>query len=232
MSDANDLLDAFKAAALSVTKLYKTSAAAQAKSRADGYQDCIEDLLAFLDKENLASTNNPAAKIRKWAMDRLTSPSLDSDDEPDKAEAPLSSPVMQRATPQAAQSANDRDEINMRDSATPITSNSACPRSSPIIEEVELVVPSQDTFTFQSSHPYPHDAAARLANLDLSDAQTHAARTASRNNRRRDNRGSGPRASLGRGAGQKRKVNLAEIFDLGSLDGKDVFGGGKRSRHA
>jgi hypothetical protein len=47
------LLDVFKAAALSVTKLYKTSALAEAKARTDGYQDCIDDLLAFLDKGNI-----------------------------------------------------------------------------------------------------------------------------------------------------------------------------------
>ncbi|KAK3994641.1 hypothetical protein QBC44DRAFT_322468 [Cladorrhinum sp. PSN332] len=237
MSDQNELLDAFKAAALSVTKLYKTSAAAHAKSRADGYQDCIEDLLAFLDKDSSA-TASATAKVRKWATDRLeriASPPLDSDDEQDsRPEQPASSPIAQRAMPQTKQSSNDRDEVDMRDNPTPIVSTTIpAVQSSPIIEEVELVVPSQDTFTFQSSHPYPHDAAARLANLDLSDAQTHAPRTTPRNNRRRDARTSGPRNSrLGQGAGQKRKVNLAEIFDIGSLNEKDMFGGGKRSRHA
>ncbi|KAK4164476.1 hypothetical protein QBC43DRAFT_334358 [Cladorrhinum sp. PSN259] len=238
MSDQNELLDAFKAAALSVTKLYKTSATAQAKSRADGYQDCIEDLLNFLDKESSALTNNPTAKIRKWALDRLdriTSPSLDSDDEQDnRVEQPASSPIAQRTMPQPAKASHDRDEADMRDSnAAKVSTTVPAVHSDPIIEEVELVVPSQDMFTFQSSHPYPHDAAARLANLDLSDAQTHQPRSTPRNNRRRDVRANGTRNSrLGQGAGQKRKVNLAEIFDIGSLNEKDVFGGGKRSRHA
>ena len=45
------LLQAFKDAALSVTKLYKTAAADQAKTRAEGFQDCLDELLTFMDKE-------------------------------------------------------------------------------------------------------------------------------------------------------------------------------------
>jgi hypothetical protein len=105
------------------------------------------------------------------------------------------------------------------------------------VEEVDLVVPTQDNFNFQASYPYPHDEALRLANLNLSDSQNISpsnTRTTPRSGRNRNGR-TGGRTSLGRGAGQKRKVNLAEIFDLGSLEhgnGKDMFGGGKRSRFA
>ncbi|KAK4229425.1 hypothetical protein QBC38DRAFT_109470 [Podospora fimiseda] len=207
------ILNAFKAAALSVTVLYKTCAEEIKRSKTEGIQECIEDLLAFLDEEGSTLTT---AKVRKWAtdkLDRIHSPPLDSDDEqdnqPEQPEQPVSSPIAPMPT------------------TVPTV---------PTMEEVELVVPSQDTFTFQSSHPYPQDAAARLANLDLSDAQAHAPRTTPRNNRRRDVRTNGSRSNrLGQGAGQKRKVNLAEIWNIGNLDEKDrdVFGGGgKRSRHA
>ncbi|GAB1316237.1 Fungal N-terminal domain-containing protein [Madurella fahalii] len=239
-AESNELLEAFKAAALSVTKLYKTSASAQAKSRADGYQDCLEDLLTFLDKENIGLANGEGQKIRKWVTERLegrdtTSPSLESDDEAEKAEVPVSSPQVPRSATTTTLHSGDKCEVQMRDSAPPILATIPCP-SSPAVEEVDIVVPSQETFTFQSSQPYPQDAAMRLANLDLSDSQQHGStnRSTPRCGRSRNAR-AGPRASLGRGAGQKRKVNLAEIFDLGSLDygnGKDMFGsGGKRSRH-
>jgi hypothetical protein len=82
-----------------------------------------------------------------------------------------------------------------------------------------------------------------IASLDLSDSQTHNPSTRSASNpssalrsvRARNGRVPS-RAALNRVAGQKRKImNLADIFDLGSLgDGKekDVFGNGaKRSRH-
>lgn len=243
-AESTELLEAFKAAALSVTKLYKTSASAQAKSRADGYQDCLEDLLSFLDRENIGLANGgEGQRIRRWATERLegrdaTSPPLDSDDEADKCEgAPASSPQMPRSVPAATpQLTADKSEVLMRDSAPPVLASVPSPPS-PVAEEVDIVVPSQETFTFQSSHPYPQDAAMRLADLDLSDSQPHGPSSNRTTSRYRGNRlaRNGAWGTLGRGAGQKRKVNLAEIFDLGSLDygnGKDMFGGGgKRSRH-
>jgi len=240
--EANELLDAFKAAALSVTKLYKTSAQAQAKSRADGYHDCLEDLLAFLDRENIGVRDGEAQRVRKWVTDRMegrdsTPPPLESDDEAERSDAQaLSSPHIQRAAPAAVQRLRDKDEAPTRDaSAPPILTTVPIPPS-PAVEEVDVVVPSQDSFNFQATHPYPHDEALRLANLNLSDAQTinpSNTRTTGRSGRTRNGR-TGTRTTLGRGAGQKRKVNLAEIFDLGSLEygnGRDMFGsGGKRSR--
>ncbi|KAL2259533.1 hypothetical protein VTK26DRAFT_6769 [Humicola hyalothermophila] len=237
--EANELLDAFKAAALSVTKLYKTSAAAQAKSRAEGYQECLEDILAFLDRENIGLQDGEALRVRKWVTERIdgrdmASPPLESEDETEKPEPPTSSPQLHHSIQTPTQRPNDRPEDQMRDSsAPPVLTSVPCP-SSPVVEELDVVVPSQETFTFQSSHPYPHEEAMRLANLDLSDSQTIGSsnnRTTPRNGRNRIPR-PGPRTSLGKGAGQKRKVNLAEIFDLGSLgNGKDVFGNwGKRSR--
>ncbi|KAK3294992.1 uncharacterized protein B0H64DRAFT_402332 [Chaetomium fimeti] len=243
-ADANELLDAFKAAALSVTKLYKTSAQAQAKSRADGYHDCLEDLLSFLDKENIGIRNGEAHRVRKWVTDRMegrdsTSPPLESDDEAERSDTQvLSSPQMQRGVPAAAQRLKDKEEALTRDASAPPVLTTVPIPPSPVVEEVDVVVPSQDTFNFQTTHPYPHDEALRLANLNLSDAQTinaSNARTTSRGGRNRNGR-TGTRTALGRGAGQKRKVNLAEIFDLGSLEygnGRDMFGsGGKRSRFA
>lgn len=242
--EGNELLEAFKAAALSVTKLYKTSASAQAKSRADGYQDCLDDLLSFLDKENIGVQDGEAHKVRKWITERIegrdgTSPPLESDDEADKSDPPaMSSPQVQRAVPAATvQRLNDKNEVQMRDSSAPPILMAVPVAPNPTVDEVDIVVPSQDTFTFQTSHPYPHDEALRLANLDLSDSQTttgnSTTRSATRNGRTRTGR-AGQRPALGRGAGQKRKLNLAEIFGLGNLDygnGKDVFGsGGKRGR--
>ncbi len=239
--DANELLDAFKAAALSVTKLYKTSAQAQSKSRADGYQDCLEDLLSFLDREQLGLQSGEGQRIRKWATDRTegrdaTSPPLESDDEADRSDAPVSSsPQLQRAVPAAIQLLKDKIEVPTRDSSAPPVLTTALVPPSPAAEGVDVAVPSQDTFNFSTPHPYPHDEALRLANLNLSDPQTISPSNprTSRSGRNKNGRATS-RTSLGRGAGQKRKVNLAEIFDLGSLDHgnvRDVFGGGgKRSR--
>ena len=243
-----ELLDAFKAAALSVTKLYKTSAAAQAKARADGYQDCLDDLFAFLDKENIGLANGEGQRIRKWAAERLegrdaSCQGVESDDEVEKSDA-ISSPEIHPSV-SAQPVLLVRSDIQMRESAQPAPAVSTAavtaiqPAGPKMDGPAEIVVPSQDTFTFQSQHPYPQDSYLNLANLDLSDSRSHepSSRTTTttpsiRRTDRRNGIRTGSRTTLGRGAGQKRKVNLAEIFDLGSLGhGKDMFGGGKRSKH-
>lgn len=246
------LLDAFKAAALSVTKLYKTSAAAQTKARADGYQDCLDDLLSFLDKENIGVSDGEGWRIRRWATERLEgrdaiSQAMESDDEAEKAE-PLSSPELHQSNSAAHLSAAEaKNEVNMRESAPPAMEHivEAVEDQPQQHEEPEFVVPTQDTFTFHAPHAYPNqDAYLDLDNLNLSDTHntsstTTATTSLSRSIRRHGNtaRSSSRNTAshLGRGAGQKRRLNLGEIFDLGSLGyGKDPFGsnGPKRSRHS
>ncbi|KAK0644523.1 hypothetical protein B0T16DRAFT_460568 [Cercophora newfieldiana] len=239
MSGEPELLDAFKAAALSVTKLYKISAQSQEKSRIDGYHDCLGDLLSFLDKEGLGTTDGEASKIRRWVLERIegrdsVSQGLESDEETEKPE--VASPQAHRSSSAPTPSVT-RNEVQMKDTAPQAVLVPQPPIST--MAETEIVVPTQDTFTFQSSVPYPQDAYMSLANLDLSDPQTHTpstTRSTTNTATPRTARGrvarTGPRTTGGRGAGQKRKVNLAEIFDIGSLgNGKDVFGSGtKRSR--
>ncbi|KAL9946667.1 hypothetical protein D7B24_007764 [Verticillium nonalfalfae] len=244
------LLDAFKAAALSVTKLYKTSAASQAKARLDGYQDCLDDLLAFLDKGNLGVGDGEGWRVRKWATERLDgrdSPSqtAESEDEDQKPER-TSSPELTRTVSGNPQSTM-REDSQTQTESTPPTASPA------LVDNAQVTVPSQDSFTFQSSHPYPQDAYLNIANLDLSDSRGHdslpshvtsvtSTTTNAPTNRasRLRHNGVGARLGarqanqLGRGAGSKRKINLGEIFDLGSLGhDKNMFGGGsKRSRHS
>lgn len=238
------LLDVFRAAALSVTKLYKTSASAQAKARSDGYQDCLDDLLAYLDKENLGVGDGEGWKIRRWATERLegrdaTMQTTESEDEAEKAET-ASSPEVHRSSSIPPTSTLRAETQTRTDSAPPPTIQPV------IIEEPEIIVPTQDTFDFRSQHPYPN-----IANLDLSDSRSHDTSSSNtsgsatsisitRPSKSRHS-GSGVRAGsrssnnhLGRGAGQKRKVNFGEFFDLGNLGyGKDMFGGpgSKRNRH-
>ncbi|KAI1500775.1 hypothetical protein F5X99DRAFT_409697 [Biscogniauxia marginata] len=238
------LLDAFKAAALSVTKLYKTSAAAQSKARSDGYQDCLDDILAFLDKQNIGLSDGEGWQVRRWATERLegrdlVSQALESEDEVDKTET-ASSPELHR-------SSSGTQLSTMRTDSAPPTSQQ--PTITPITEEPQMItLPTQDNFTFQSSHPYPQESYLNLANLALSDStranenttQSSSAVSISHPPRPRSNRrGTRPRPSgtnanhLGKGAGQKRSINFAELFDVGGIGfGKDMFGrDGKRSRH-
>ena len=213
------LLDVFKAAALSVTKLYKTSALAESRARADGYQECIEDLIMFLDRENLGLRDGEGWSVRMWATERLggrdpTTHHAESEDENEQSER-NSSPEVTRSSvePQAPTTTTSGN-------SAPRKANSPQPSMASIPEEpARIAVPSQDNFTFQSSHPYPN-----IATLDLSDT----GRTSRRHGK------SGPRSTgaLGRGAGAKRRWDFEDFFG-GCLSGKDPFGngGGKRSRH-
>lgn len=62
------LIQSFKTAALSVTNLYKTAAADQIRARELGYQDALDDLLVFLDKENLGLTTGKGGRFESGLL--------------------------------------------------------------------------------------------------------------------------------------------------------------------
>ncbi len=226
------LLDVFKAAALSVTKLYKTSALAESRARTDGYQDCLEDLLSFLDKKNMGLCDGEGWGIRRWATERLGGsdsalPSTESEDETDKTDK-TDKTTERTASPEMTRTSTEPQQI-----ATQIKSDSPAPTSQPRNDEpTHFVVPSQDSFTFQSAHPYPN-----IATLDLSDSRAHDTPTFP--GRAAKARLNGPTAGrplrtsghLGRGAGSKRRINFDDFFG-GCFGGKDPLNpGSKRGRH-
>jgi hypothetical protein len=253
---SEQLLTAFKAAALSVTNLYKSAAADQGRARAEGYQDALDELLAFLDKEDIGLSDGEGWRIRRWATERLDgrdsiSQHMESDDENSEKPERGSSPILQRsqsATRLSSAARPARTASPARTESAPLTI------ITPITEEAPVnLVPPQSTFTFRSSLSYPQDADIILADLEIADnarAQSHdgsvtahasnpasSGITITRPSRTRHNNHSTRitsrnTTSIGRGAGQKRKINFGEFFDIGNL-GKDGFGGGgKRGRFA
>lgn len=97
------LLQAFKTAALSVTNLYKYAVSDQNQARQSGYQDALDDLLSFLDKENLGLGDGEGWQVRQWATERLDKTNVstaasDSDDDRGEIEkrARSLSPVLPR----------------------------------------------------------------------------------------------------------------------------------------
>src|SRR3569833_1643478 len=97
-----DEVDAFKAAALSVTKLFKTAAAAQAKAHTEGYQDCLNDLLSFLNKEKMGLSDGEGLRVRAWATERMEggdggAQTAEREDEVEQTET-ASSPEQQQAS--------------------------------------------------------------------------------------------------------------------------------------
>lgn len=261
------LLSAFKAAALSVTKLYKTAASDQARARSEGYQDALDELLTFLDKEDIGLNDGEGWKVRRWATERLDgrdSMSLSSDDEPSEKVDRGSSPAAQRTQSSApAQPASTMDRTSSPARSSPMRTELSAP---PATTPSDLSAVPQSAFSFRSSHQYPQETEMTLSGLDISEnsrTQNQDSEdsilpspqiTISRSSRNqlRHNHASRLNArpsstaqinamnAIGRGAGQKRKINYNDFFDVGNLgNGRDRDGsggggggGGKRGRHA
>ena len=246
------LIQSFKGAALSVTNLYKTAAANQTQAREAGYQDALDDLLAFLDQRDLGLDDGEGWKVRQWATERLDgSPPvpLGSDSDDDRGEtakrARSSSPVVQRTTVQEPEQARQPSR-----SSSPVRAASVPMAPPPTSHPQNNTSHTPELFTFRSPHPYPHDIdmqAADTASTTTTQPEPlpnpavrvevvpRGSRTPHRSgnhSNRHSAKASVNTRSLGTGAGSKRRVPFVDYFDLGSLgDGKDGRdGGGKRSR--
>lgn len=216
---STELLKAFKAAALSVTQLYKTAAADEDgrsdNTHAAGYQDALDDLLDFLDQQNLGLGDGEGWAVRQWATQRLTasagpastSPPPNVSDEEDAGTVRSASPVAQQKNTSANTSSNATDatqNAHDRDESSP-------PESRP------------DVFHFRSNVSMPPSTDTEMVNAQPS--QNHSARRSPSAVRlevlpsSRQSRQHGSARQLGHGAGNKRKVALADFFDVAGLTG-------------
>lgn len=237
------LLQAFKDAALSVTKLYKTAAAEQVKNRSEGYQDCLDDILAFMDKANIGLSDGEGWRIREWATQRLDGREAvhDSDDESDKERA--SSPVAQRQS--APLSPTRQHNIT-----SPSKNEPSPPIPEPVIEESEATPPQSahfhapsGSFDFRSNIAYPQEvemsdgpsmdsSLVGQNNSPVTFARANRAGNRNRNNRHNARSISGTQRTGQNNnvnTGSKRKINYSEFFNI--EDALNPFGGGgKRTR--
>ncbi|KAF2202392.1 hypothetical protein GQ43DRAFT_479916 [Delitschia confertaspora ATCC 74209] len=234
-----DVHKSFRSAALTVTNLYKAALADIESSRSDGYQEALEDILNFLDKENIGVGDGEGWRVRQWATERLTGtlrgPSAsDSDEEQvEERRARSSSPAMERnESPEMLRSELPQAPVDPRSDSAPPTQH----ESQTMAVDSEIT-PTQNTmFTFQSANAYP----------SISGESGSARRPEFASSRRSSNRASNRnRASgtpsipslnfnLGGGAGQKRKVPWNDFFNIDSTnERRDGSGGGpKRGRMA
>ena len=248
------LVQAFKAAALSVTNLYKTAATDQKAAREDGYQEALDDLLTFIDREDIGLDDGEGWRIRQWATERLDgSPPVAaaSDSEEERAEvarrARSSSPVVQQVVQRDQQRQSSRSTSPTH--AAPTLAPPNAPSSSPPVVSVR---PSTEVFTFRSSHPYPQDVDMQALdsteiNQTSSPSQPEAmssstvrvglvsrgTRTSYRNGRNIARSTPSARMSTST-TSSKRKLPYLDYFDISSFgDGKEAQGGGgKRGRFA
>jgi hypothetical protein len=256
---APELLQAFKSAALSVTNLYKTAVTDQGNTRQQGYQDALDDLLTFLDRENLGLQDGEGWKIRQWATERFEGGdtmgnSIDSDDDRVDTEkrARSSSPVPHIRTSSAG--------LDLRGHST---SENNVPRTEsappPTMKEDNhpLVMERPSMFTFSAAHPMPtqtrdvpmHTPETSSGEIppsvDRLEASTSQATSPLRvevvnRNSRLQNRHASTRHNtrsanrdMSFAGGTKRKLYIPEFFDISNVGNpKDgTNGGGKRGRH-
>ncbi|KAL9598878.1 MAG: hypothetical protein Q9219_004218 [cf. Caloplaca sp. 3 TL-2023] len=155
-----ELLQAFKTAALSVTNLYKTSATQEARARQNGYQEALDDLLAFLDKEHLGLGDGEGWKVRRWATERLdgnTAGAAGSESDEERAETEKSA----RSSSPTVQDRSNRETLRSRHhlsstSPTRVTSAPAVPQPPTSIPAAA----APEIFSFRSvstPNPYPSD---------------------------------------------------------------------------
>ncbi|KAK7522159.1 hypothetical protein IWZ03DRAFT_111016 [Phyllosticta citriasiana] len=159
------LLQAFKSAALQVTNLYKAAASDRENAHDEGYQAALEDLLSFMDAENIGVGDGEGWRVRQWATEHLQDGLMgnsvgDSDDEPEEEQrARSSSPAAQRnpdrhkttsmTTSASSHNANPSPaQTNLRSSTSPEPQ----PEIRPSFDRSSL--PKAD-FTFRASQSLP-----------------------------------------------------------------------------
>jgi hypothetical protein len=246
----HQLLADFKAAALSVTNLYKTAAFENTRARETGYQDALDDLLSFLDKESLGLDDGEGWKVRQWATERLDDKEEEEVGREDAVGTRSSSPEVQRKPQMPASSSELVEDTEQRPASEPPQQ-----ASQHLAARAPMAMPSLDDFTFRSTQAYPsnHDRDTNSTmDLDQSSSSTPSSTSTVRiaakpsrsrpNNRNRDSRTTATTVNFNlsnSGVGSKRKMPYPDFFDISGLnfegqnrEGKDGSGrGGKRGRH-
>ncbi|KAL8999531.1 MAG: hypothetical protein Q9169_001619 [Polycauliona sp. 2 TL-2023] len=153
------LNQAFKTAALHVTNLYKTAALDQVRARQNGYQEALDDILAFLDKEHLGLGDGEGWRVRQWATERLDGSGADrtaaSESEDERAETEKRARSTSPVVPHKSSSV---DALRPQGPKSPVRVTSA----PPIPQEIPQAPtshpkPTPEIFSFRSSQPYPQD---------------------------------------------------------------------------
>lgn len=244
------LLQAFKNAALSVTNLYKQAAVDHSAARQAGFQDALDELLGYLDKENLGLDDGEGWKVRQWATERFERANYggnvpESDDDRVERDARRSGSA---PTPTVQMDANTIERQTSRSSSPPTAESSST--------HVQTDSTSPDAsqkppmFTFRStSQPTPDSdmitsepaPTNNQAPPESSNNPSFRLEVINRGNRSANRQGGhsrhGTRGTTAREVvplgGTKRKLQLSEYFDISNFGSwRDGPNGAKRGRFA
>ncbi|KAI9725905.1 MAG: hypothetical protein M1828_002232 [Chrysothrix sp. TS-e1954] len=244
---SGELLQAFKAAAFSVTQLYKTAASEEDTSRAGriaGYQEALEDLQDFLDRQNIGLDDGEGWQVRQWALQRSAGVATQSDAEDEVEEEKRTrstSPTLQRRTngersrssPRTSSEELPRSEsmppagASSTTTIAPATAQSSRPPE-PFLFRSNVAAPPQmrdidmDALesTINASAVKPGTALNPTAPIQLEVKQKPSRSALARQSNHNRERVSSRRAGI------KRKASVHEFFDISGLNGDDERGGG------
>ncbi|KAF9891950.1 hypothetical protein FE257_002913 [Aspergillus nanangensis] len=236
------LLQSFKAAALSVTHLYKNAVYEQAQAKQVGYQEAIEDLLHFLDKENLGLGDGEGWKVRQWATERSDGTAAPSDDDEGEKQTRSTAPSVPRKEQADSQPPpRPTPKPTPTDDSAPQNPNSTPPNPS-VTDASSFDQPAVFTFTAGPTFPSSHEPDVDMQPSDTSttsavDGAPVSVSVLPRNPRQQSRHNNLTRPSARSstrespvGMGSKRKFTVPDFFDLSGMGNRDVFGGGKRGR--
>lgn len=228
-SPPEDLLPAFKQAALSVTQLYKSAASYQDSIRQAGYQDALDDLLKFLDREHLGLQDGEGWRVREWATARYDVSHLQPESDEDEGIDVEQEPVEPTTESNNQEQVSQEEELPQQ-ATDPIPSSSqdqSEESSRPIFRFTAAPDHSMQTDTPHESKPQP--VRMEVVNRTNRNTNRHNTRHMPRSTNRINSQI----------AGSKRKVpfpDFAEIFGFDKKDNQDGGssggGGSKRSRLA
>lgn len=227
-SPPEELLPAFRQAALSVTNLYKSAASYHDSIRQAGYQDAIDDLLKFLDKENLGLQDGEGWRIRQWATARYdVSHMQQSEGEEDE-----SSEHDQRQRESSPEKPEEHEHVQ----------SASVPPSQTTTEQLQ----QSEQPMFQFSHGTDNAMQTEQTNTPTGDSlvRVKVPNQSSRTARHHSRHANQPNSRvIAQSIGAKRKMpfpDISDIFNLG-FEKKDEFdgnaggsmgGGSKRTRFA
>ena len=222
------LLQAFKTAALSVTNLYKAAVTDQNNSRAAGYQDALDDILRFLDSENLGLQDGEGWRVRQWATERYdhSANHPSSDTEEAKSEPVEGS----RAAHIEEQENAARERQAVETTVEPEQSIQDRPRhdSAPPVFRFTAGQSDQSDAMQVSEEPV-----ASSSQTEAPPIQVQVINRANRASHRHNGRHARPNRTTSSVAGAKRKLQqVPDFFDISNIfrDDKDSGPSGKRSR--
>ena len=234
---SEELLQSFKSAALSVTNLYRAAEASERRGVQTGYQDALDDLLAFLDSQNIGLSDGEGWRVRQWATERLDdNPISHHNSESEDEKADLTRPTNHERSDQKKIAVPDEDKIITPPNQTSLSNDEQGPRHGQ-----ELSFHDPNVFTFRSQQQLAEQPVALSpAASDLTSTDTYTVSPSSatpaltfnihpRSSRtlrhpRQPLRTSAVR-NLGPVTGTKRKGPFSEYFDFAEI------GKAKKSRH-